>query len=30
MNSKDLVGLFLPPLHKYLDPQRYRYAVIGT
>ena len=30
MNSKDLVGLFPPPLHKYLDPKRYRYAVIGT
>ena len=30
MNSKDLVGLFPPPLHKYLDPKRYRYAVVGT
>lgn len=26
----DLVGLFPPPLHKYLDPKRYRYAVIGS
>jgi hypothetical protein len=30
MNAKDVVGLFPPPLHKYLDPKRYRYAVIGT
>ena len=30
LNAKDLVGLFPPPLHKYLDPKRYRYAVIGS
>ena len=30
LNPKDLMGLFPPPLHKYLDPGRYRYAVIGT
>ena len=30
LNPKDLLGLFPPPLHKYLDPKRYRYAVIGT
>jgi hypothetical protein len=30
LNPTDLVGLFPPPLHKYLDPKRYRYAVIGS
>jgi transcriptional regulator with XRE-family HTH domain len=30
LNPTDLMGLFPPPLHKYLDPSRYRYAVIGT
>jgi hypothetical protein len=30
LDPKDLLGLFPPPLHKYLDPKRYRYAVIGT
>ena len=29
LNPKDLVELFPQPLHKYLDPKRYRYAVIG-
>jgi transcriptional regulator with XRE-family HTH domain len=30
LNPKELVGLFPLPLHKYLDPKRYRYAVIGS
>lgn len=30
LNPKELAGLFPPHLHKYLDPKRYRYAVIGS
>jgi transcriptional regulator with XRE-family HTH domain len=30
LNPKDLLGLFPPPLYKYLDPERYRCAVIGA
>ena len=30
LNPKDVLGLFRSPLHKYVDPARYRYAVIGS
>jgi len=30
LNPKDQMGLFPPPLHRYIDPDRYRYAVIGS
>ena len=30
LSRKDFMGPFPPPLHRYLDPDRYRYAVIGS
>jgi hypothetical protein len=30
LSPTQMVGIFPPQLHRYIDPKRYRYAVIGT